>query len=215
VNSLPHQHRSYYSTHYSQEEQEAFALEKPLYSRRQPLWHVAALNVLTLYGYSLVWFYKNWKQLASFAKALPLQETGYITLDEQKTFDSLRKMHLWLNTLGLMLPYVQIYFATIFFKQVAQLSPKRKFSPLTTALLLSISMMLLIALHDLPGLFSMLFVLAACPLVVAQNMLNAYWQSVEPSDLLVRQAFSAGELMFMIIGSIVMGLTLTGIVMNM
>lgn len=188
----------------------------PVYSRQQPLWHVAVLNVLTLYGYSLIWFYKNWKQLAKFAKESEGQEFCSDTTNQgaHKTFASLRKMHLWLNTLGLALPYVQIYFASLFFMQVAELSPKRKFSPLSTALMLAIAVMVLLELHRLPGVLSMLFLLAAYPLVIAQDLLNSYWQSVEPSGLIIRQAFSASELLYMVIGSIVIGLTLTGIVLG-
>jgi hypothetical protein len=191
-------------------------LEKPVYSRRQPLWHVAALNVLTLFGYSLVWFYKNWKDLAKFAKSSSLHEfyPDVNDLAVQKTFDNLKKMRLWLNTVGLMLPFVQAYFAGLFFLQVAQISPKRQFPPLNTALVLLITMMLLLELHNLPGILSLLFLLATAPLVFAQDLLNSYWQSVEPSNLTIRQAFSASELVFMIVGSITLGLTLTGIVLG-
>jgi hypothetical protein len=213
---LPVQERNYYSTEDSQEEQEASPVEQPSFSRQQPLWHVAILNVLTLYGYSLIWFYKNWKDLAKFAKESEWSEFCPVNADAgaEKAFNYLRKMHLWLNTFGLMLPYVQTYFAALFFMQVAQLSPKRKFSPLSTALLLAIAVMLLLELHRLPGVFGMLFLFAAYPLVIAQDLLNAYWQSVEPSGLVIRQAFSASELVFMIIGSLGLGLALTGMVMG-
>ncbi len=216
IEQLPGQERNYYSTEDSQEEQEALPVEKPSFSRQQPLWHVAVLNVLTLYGYSLIWFYKNWKDLAKFAKESEWPEFCPVNADAegQKAFNYLRKMNLWFNTFGLMLPYVQTYFAAVFFLHVAQLSPKRKFSPLSTALLLAIAVMLLLELHRLPGVFSLLFLLAAYPLVIAQDLLNSYWQSVEPSGLVIRQAFSVGELVFMIIGILGLGLVLIGMVMG-
>jgi hypothetical protein len=49
------------------------------------------------------------------------------------------------------------------------------------------------------------------PLVVSQALLNSFWKSVEGDKVIVRQAFSIGELFLLIMGAGVLGLNVAGL----
>jgi hypothetical protein len=74
------------------------------------------------------------------------------------------------------------------------------------------TMVALLYLFKLPGLFYLLYLSGVLPLAAAQYMLNRFWETIEDPALSIRQAFSVGELAALIVGSLFLGLVVTGIV---
>lgn len=191
-------------------------------SRQQPLWHVFVLNVITMTAYSLVWFYKNWRDLALEAQRVSLQLEGgggaapeLVTASEsQRIIIKYNNINPLLRTFGLILPGLQIYLAMDLFKDIARLlpneeSPVRRKPLLSSTILMTVTVVLF-SLSCLPGPLFLLFLTAGFPISVAQSWLNEYWLSVEPKGKIVRQAFSIGEIIAIILGGSLLGLVVTG-----
>lgn len=193
------------------------------------MWHVIVLNILTLSAYSLIWFYKNVKDLSEAARERSNSEPdGDTGSGSEKTADivqnqadkaaltlkSFAKSSPILRTLGLLLPVLQLYLIGRFFKECAELNPDRDSlpgkHPLIAAIVLTSLMFGLFWLYKLPGAFFLLYLTASVPMAIAQSWLNKFWQQEEGSDLVVRHAFSVGELASIIAGSIVLGLVVVG-----
>jgi len=194
-------------------------------SHRQPIWHVIILNVFTMFGYSLIWFYKNCSQLAGLdrkivngeiAVAQPGEAGNWPAQDAKAAMATLTKVNPVLFTVGLLVPVVQLVLVTIFFTTAARLYPGER--PLTTlhpwlcGIALTLSMLGLLCCGALPGFAFLAYLTAAIPLAFTQYLLNAFWQTIEPEDHVVRQAFSGGELFMLITGSVLLGLVVTGLV---
>jgi len=185
-------------------------------SNRQPIWHVIILHVFTMFAYSLVWFFKNCRQLSALAEKV---ESGEATIQDQQTRMALKmltRIHPGLFTFGLLIPAVQFVLPTIFFRTVARLYPVEqslvKRYSWFVGIALTASMVGLLCLAKLPGAFYLAYLTAVLPLAIAQFLLNALWQSVEPEDRMLRQAFTGGELAMLILGSVWLGLVVTGLV---
>jgi hypothetical protein len=185
-------------------------------SNQQPIWHVIILHVFTMFAYSLVWFYKNCSQLSALAQKV---ESGEATIEDHQTrvaLKTLTRIHPALFTFGLLIPAVQFVLPTIFFRTVARLYPVeqslvRRYSWMV-AIALTASMVGLLCLAKLPNAFYLVYLTAFLPLAIAQHLLNAFWKSVESEDKVLRQAFSGGELAMLILGSVWLGLVVTGLV---
>jgi hypothetical protein len=176
-----------------------------LESKQQPLWHVIVLSIFTLFAYSLVWFFKNWNELSKAAAG-----ENHSVNDPVLVF---RKSKPILETFALLIPVLQIYITCRFFCDAATLRPDTNSfahrKPIVTGIFLTIVMLGLLSLSQIiQGPFYLLYLLAAIPLAVVQNWINKYWQTVEPSNALVRQAFTPGEMVALILGSIFLGLTI-------
>jgi len=175
-------------------------------SKQQPLWHVAVLNVMTLFAYSIFWFFKTWTQLADEANTKADDNA-------ESPLARLKGVSPMLRTIGGVIPIVQIWLSIDLFRSIASLSPTvnawHRINPLAAGALLTAALYGLLSLYKLPGAFYLLYLLAAVPLTIAQGWLNQYWRSVEPKDLLVRHAFSVGELVALIAGAILLGLNVT------
>jgi len=177
-------------------------------SKAQPLWHVIVLNALTLSTYTIIWFWKTWRDLAEHANSIDLDAPA------DPAILKLRNASPTLRTLGALVPVLQLYLTSMLFTRAAELYPRKnsivhKF-PIATGMLMTLVMFACFWLYKLPGAFMLLFLLYIGPFVLAQSWLNAYWKTQEPPDTLVRQAFSASELACLILGAVLLGLIVTG-----
>jgi hypothetical protein len=186
----------------------------PEESRRQPVWHVIVLTVLTLFAYSIVWFFKNWNQLVKFSQAEAEHKPMSTRARNQLAVIGKTNPYIWAGLL--LLPGIQLLATTRFFSDVARIYPHEAGPmtkhPLLFGIVMSGLMVGLLCLAQLPGALYLLFLSACLPLAAAQHMLNQFWQEQEPKGLLVRQAFSVSELLALILGSLVLGLIITGLI---
>ena len=155
------------------------------YSRGQLPAHLVTLWVLTLGAYSFYWFYRNWRDLAD------------ITDDE---------IHPGLRTLGLVVPFLNIYLAYQQFRVVGELAAadgdRLRYDPgVLAALFFS-----LVAVGNLFALWP-ISLLAALVTVPIQSALNRIWARRE-DGLPVRDRFEMYEVAIMIAGLL---LTLGGL----
>lgn len=178
-------------------------------SKRQPTWHVFVLHILTLSAYSLIWYYKNVRDLHEYAKEAASGDAN----DWQEALPVIKryeKTHPLLRSVGLIVPLLQLFLVGQLFKDCAELYPDSnsvmRRQPLLCGIALTAMIVGLFWLYKLPGAFFLLFLLSAIPMAIGQFWLNAFWSSVEDDDLIVRHAFSAGELVSIICGSMILGL---------
>lgn len=187
--------------------------EEHFESSIQPLWHVLVLTMMTMFAYSIIWIFKTWKELADYAN-----ERHQASETDSEPLSHFRKVSPVLRTLGSVVPWLQIYMLTVLFVRVAQLHPNKNSPvsryPIPAGILLTASGFGLMHLASLPEPFRMLYLLSAIPFVVAQAWINAYWRTQEPPGLVVRQAFTAGELGLLIFGSILLGLNVIHIFLH-
>lgn len=190
--------------------------EEPAYlqeSRRQPVWHVIVLHILTLATYSPFWFAKNWSLLIH-AQKLAAGEEGaderLVPYTGGEELEGVRGRDPILLTLGLFVPLLNLFLAFQLFTQIARIEPNkdtyRAKHPRITAGLLLAAMFALYMLGNLPSTMFLFCLLSFVPMAVAQHWLNQYWKQHEPPDSLVRQAFSSLELCAVIFGSLLLGL---------
>jgi len=175
-------------------------------SKAQPIWHVAVLFTFTMSAYGIVWFYKNWRDLSAQAAPMASLNIGDDTVQYFTKGNSLAR------AAGTLIPLLQLYLTTTFFSATASLnadnSPVRKNAWLVGALMTA-AMVGFFCLAKLPGAWRLLYLLAVIPLLVAQRWINSYWHSQEPTGTIVRQAFSTGELVALILGAVLFGLNVT------
>ena len=173
-------------------------------SKVQPLWHVFILNVFTMSAYSIIWIFKNWKDLADHAN-LQLQSND----SKSSPLAHFKNISPLLRTIGSLIQYFQLYMMCVFFMRIAQLYPNKNSMvskhPLVMGIFLVAAGRALLCLDQLPGTFRLLYLLSTIPLMIAQSWLNAYWKTQESSDVLVRQAFSGSELVLLIAGATLIG----------
>jgi hypothetical protein len=176
-------------------------------SKAQPLWHVIVLNILTMSAYTIIWFWKTWRDLAEHANSIDMDAPA------DPVVMKLRNVSPALRTLGALIPVLQLFLTSLLFTRVAQLYPRKtsvvhKY-PAAIGILMTLVMFGCFSLYKLPGAFMLLFLLYVAPFVLAQSWLNAYWKTQEPPNTLVRQAFSSGELASLILGAVLLGLMVT------
>ncbi len=183
-------------------------LDDDIESKAQPLWHVIVLNVLTMSAYTVVWFWKTWKDLAQHAEKIDLDAPADPALLK------FRKVSPLLRTLGALIPGLQLYLTSLLFTRVAELYPRKnsivRKQPVLIGVLMTVYMFVVFHLYRLPGPFMLCFLLYVAPFVLAQSWLNAYWKTQEAPEAILRQAFSAGELASLILGAVLLGLIVTG-----
>ncbi len=182
-------------------------------SRRQPVWHVIVLHILTLATYSPFWFAKNWSLLIHAQKLTQGEEGADERLVSYTGGDELagvKGKDPILLTIGMFVPLLNLYLAFELFNQIAKLEPDktvfRAQHPKLSAALLLASMFGLYMLGNLPSTLFLLCLSSFLPLALAQHWLNQYWKQHEPADSMVRQAFSTIELLAVIFGSLLLGL---------
>jgi hypothetical protein len=176
---------------------------KEVKSNRQLLGHVAILNVLALWGYTVIWFYKNWKQLHVFARDhYEKNPEKYANLKGgAATWKYFSKMKPWMQTFGLLVPYYQVYIAFLFFYHVADIAPKNKMVPLHLAIIFTSIMCIGFTLQTRSDFTFLLAGVAAIPIVIVQDYLNDFWQTVEPQEAVIRKRFTLEEWLFIVLGS--------------
>lgn len=198
-------------TSVTEKKEEATQLQE---SRRQPIWHVIVLYILTLSVYWPFWFAKNWSLLIHAQKLTAGEEsaderlvpyTGGDELDGVKGKDPI------LLTIGMFVPIWDLFLAFQLFRQIAKLDTdsstfRAKHPALTAGILLVVMAALFSLAKVLPSTLYLIGLSSLIPLAIAQHWLNQYWKQHEPADSLVRQAFSALELCAVIFGSLLLGL---------
>lgn len=181
-------------------------------SRQQPIWHVFVLGILTMSAYLVVWFYKNIRELHDYAKLVDAKEAP--PPNQQEALLKFKKASPILLAVGLIIPVLQIFLAVRFFKQCAELHPERETvmrrHPWLCGLGVTLALALLLHLARLPGPLFLLYLTAILPIALVQSWLNDLWKSVEPNGLIVRHAFSIGELVSIIVGSMLLGVVVVG-----
>jgi hypothetical protein len=199
-----------------QEKQIASAVVVQPESNRQPIWHVIVLHLFTMFGYSLVWFFKNCNQLSELARRV---DSGEIAIEDKQArvaLKTLTQINPALFALGLIVPGFQFVLTIMFFRTVVCLSPSVPAAVKRLSWVCGIAftacMVGLLCLAKLPGAWYLTYLTASIPLAAAQHLLNSYWRSVEPEERMLRQAFSGSELAMLILGSVLLGLVVTGLV---
>lgn len=198
-------------TSVTEKKEEAAYLQE---SRRQPVWHVIVLFILTLATYWPFWFAKNWSLLIHAQKlnaGEEEQDERLVPYTGGNELDGLKGKDPILLTIGMFIPLWDLFLAFKLFGQIAELSPDkasfRAQHPRITAGLLLVSMAALFSLAKfLPSTLYLLGLSSLIPLAISQHWLNQYWKQHEPKDALVRQAFSSMELCAVIFGSLLLGL---------
>ncbi len=181
-------------------------------SRIQPVWHVLVLTLLTAGWYVPFWFYKTCRDLARRASQSTDDSFNFLTpltISEAAALRYVRRCYPILLALGTLVPYLRIFVSAFVFKTAAQLyphtqSPVRK-HPVLAALILAAVYATAMG-TALPGVMYFLYLLIVVPIAVVQHWLNKYWLSVEPDDVLVRQSFSATELVLLLFGIVLTGM---------
>ncbi|HEY9778488.1 MAG TPA: hypothetical protein V6C81_32315 [Planktothrix sp.] len=185
-------------------------------SNRQPVWHVIALSVLTIFVYPFFWFYKNLKQLKVAALAMDSLPDEHISPPAKKALTALKRCPAGLFTFALLIPFFHILLCWQFFAWCAQLYPRKSWiggkHPALAAVVLTTLLVALLSLgfHKGPGLEYLFALNAAFPLAFAQHLLNGFWKEIEPQDRVVRGAFSGIELISLIFGGVLLGLVAAG-----
>ena len=196
------------------------AEHQPESNRRKPVWQVIVLSVLTIFTYPVFWFYKNLKQLKAVADASDEIPQELISDKTRAALISLRKLRPGLFTLGLLVPMFHLLLVWQFFAWSAPALSRaliglaagvpddcRCRSDDTTGG----SSISGVSTKD-PG-WKYLFALnAALPLAFAQHLLNGFWNEIEGhrKKVIVRQAFSGGELIALVFGGVLLGLVVAG-----
>lgn len=199
-------------------------------SLRQPAWHVVALSVLTCCAYLFYWFYKSWRDLQAYAHdgatdphspvsrfaaiSPPLRTLGLLLPLVNFLFGIILPRALVL-TIGIVFSILALYFAVTLIYGIASLHPNaasfpRRRAPLATGLII-LGLLGFTSLAKLPDPFWLWSFGCCIPLAIVQSWLNAYWQSVEDTELVVRQAFTIKEILAIIVGSLLLGLVVVNL----
>jgi hypothetical protein len=182
-------------------------------SRVQPIWHVFVLTILTAGWYLPFWVYKNCRDLSRRASAvtepdeLPCKD---LSIHEADALRYIKRCWPMVLAIGAFLPFIGAFVTIFICRTIARLYPSSQSLIRKHALTAAIALMLLLylasAMIKLPGAFSLLYLTAVLPVALVQHWLNRYWRSVEPDGLLVRQSFSATELLLLIFGIALTGM---------
>ena len=191
-------------------------------SLQQPVWHLVVLMPLTFYMYIFFWAYKTWVELRREALlVLPQQplvdESSEVTHAKAPSGHALslfRNINPILRTIGLFVPFLQIYILSILVLGIANLVPKedsfpRKHPVISCGLVVG-AFFGLASLSKLPQPYYMLALFAPLVLGFVQHWLNQYWVSVEPENTIVRHGFNGGEMFAIITGAIILGAASAG-----
>ncbi len=176
-------------------------------SLKQPAWHVLVLCWVTSIAYLIYWSYKNWRD---FSKQAALVSDAAQS-EALKPFKDISPL---LRSIGLFVPVLNLFLIVTQFLSIAQLVPDEKSlprrSPLLAAGIIFGSFISLTFLFCFPPPFFFLGLLSAIPFAFVQHWINQYWDSVEPSGRAMRHAFSVKELIVIIFGGMLQGLTVAG-----
>lgn len=184
-------------------------------SMQQPIWHVVALNTLTMSAYSLFWFFKTWRDLKAHAiekldKEKSRAEASAVDPSDLKRlgeWNKLTEISPLIRTIGIIIPGWQLYLVFDLFKRVANISPLANHNRSTAiALAMTVSLGVMFAAAALPGAFYFLYLTGVVPIAIAQHLLNGYWRTQEKPGILIRHAFTPGELVAIILGASWLGL---------
>lgn len=177
-------------------------------SLKQPAWHVLVLCWVTSIAYLIYWSYKNWRD---FSKQAALFSGDAAQAEALKPFKDISPL---LRSIGLFVPVLNLFLIVTQFLSIAQLVPDEKSlprrSPLLAAAIIFGSFISLTFMFCFPPPFFFLGLLSAIPFAFVQHWINQYWDSVEPSGRAMRHAFSVKELIVIIFGGMLQGLTVAG-----
>jgi len=175
------------------------------------------LNIVTIGGYSWVWFWKTWEDLHQWSKKLSEEEIIQITEnDEQRNvIRYLAKMNVTIHTAALFVDFLRLFFAALLFYQIGKLAAKQDSSaarhPFLFALALMASMQWASQRLKLEywNICLIVMILLVAPQIVAQTYVNQIWRKNEPAGLVVRQKFTANEYLLLALGAGSVGLVIS------
>lgn len=210
-------------------------------SRQQPVWHVLVLGFFTFNLYTAYWLFKTYSDLkreatevlgpyedaaasaagisAAVLKPIPPRNPAFHP--DEHTRETLRtfwRVNPALRTVGMLIPIVQIYIAATLTLGLANLVPgansfpRRK--PIVATLLVAFGFFAALTLGYLNHGYWMLASVAMIPVAVLQHWLNRYWDAVESADLMVRHGFNLWEMITIIIGASIIGLSIAGLMIG-
>ncbi len=156
----------------------------PEYSQVQSLKHFILLNIASLGLYQIYWMYKNWKLI-------------------QKHY------HLELTIPPLLRAIFPIFFIYGFLKRIYSLAQEKNFSKIISPGWNALGYILILFAIFLFELWIFAY-FSFIPLTSSVKALNFYWQQETP-HLSMRTKFTKGEMIFLIIGFIILLLALFGI----
>ncbi|EKQ54919.1 MAG: putative protein family UPF0547 [Methanobacterium sp. Maddingley MBC34] len=173
--------------------------QKSEYSNVQPTNKLILLIIITGGLYQIYWFYRNWRDFK-----------------EHKNLD----ISPGLRTVGLFIPFVNLYFVGTQFKDLKDYEEEAGVKPfslyavvISWVVLLYLSSRLGFYENPFTGLISLF--LSCCmviPFSMVQKTLNEYWLK-EQGDLPRRKGLSLGEIITLFMGLILLILALIGILL--
>jgi hypothetical protein len=173
------------------------------------------LNLLTLGGYGWVWFYKTWMDYRNFARSLTDEEKDRIatTEEKRKLLKYLSRMNVDLHAIAILVEWLRLYFAALLFWQIAKLDPKPRRFPSHYALLFALADMVAVdaAFKLYQTDFLSAFLVGLAPQIVGQLYVNDFWKEYEPTDLPLRQRFTANEYLLIALGAGSIGILFSGL----
>lgn len=191
--------------------------EEVIDTLRQPVWHVLVLSITTLTAYIFYWCYKTWRDLAlHFHQSTPEHEA----LSDcgawlgPKRLASFQHVSPGLRTVVMFIPYANDYLFFTLALGIAQRVPNLQSFPCQHPMLCAVGLSMV---HFLAAFFAffpepwvMLYVLAALPAALLQHWLNKFWAAVHPDKKLMRHGFNFGEIIAIVLGSLLWGLIVVG-----
>ena len=159
------------------------------YSNIIPTEKLFILSFFSAKIYDVFWFWKNLKAL-------------------RKHF--FPELSVFLNYLGLFIPFLNIYFFWKFFDRIKIVAEKyevRGFSPVLATLYYFVSSALIVVMGPWRDIIDLIFVVCCCiintlVLMEVQEVLNAVWRKVQPRQI-VEENLSLGEGILIIIGIVI------------
>lgn len=201
-----------------------------LMSARQPAWHVVILTFFTLNTYFFYWMFKTWRDLHAHAARLaaesalkaagqPVTAGGATPAPvEPPALGQFVEASALLRTICLFIPVLNMYWIYKLFAGVCRLNPRpasfvSQHPRLIGGSLTAVALLILwqCGRHDHYFLTSCLI---GIPCAFIQHWLNAYWQSVEPQEAVMRRVFTIKELIVLFLGMLWLGFITFGLMMG-
>lgn len=135
---------------------------------------LAIFSILSFGLYYFYWFYRNWAQ---------------INIIKKKNYRPL------LRTLGLLVPFLNLYLVYSQFEEIKEISIKIDYKLSFSPMLLAFVYMVLLSLWKFPDYYSYLGVVSFLPLIPVQRGLNAYWKGSKSAKIM----FSIKEVIVVIV----------------
>ncbi len=154
----------------------------PQYSNAQPIGRLLPALLLSFGLYIFYWYYKNWKHLKNH-KNLDISPGG--------------------RTVLLIIPIVGYFMLYEQFNDIKNYAKENRCKTYSSGLLVLVFFVISVCLFWVP----FVGVLFIWPIIVVQETLNEYWRAEQP-NLPVKNSFTDGELLTIILGGIIIFLVI-------